>query len=203
MDEEEHREARPPPRVREEPVTQFRGRPLPDERPEPSSHQQYHQAPVTHPIQTRPAEAPAQFLEVRDRGYIRPSRRQHSVQRRRRHHRPSSVPNRSSFEDRSSDETIHAGKVAAIAGAAEAAYLHVSDVHGDWIGPKGVRVGTTMAATYAASWSRDRDLRYRKREVVADVGTGLLINRLVHGSSRRLEEDERLARKGRRWSYCY
>ena len=97
---------------------------------------------------------------------------------------------------------MHAGKVAALAGAIEA--IHVGDIRGDWIGPKGMRVGTTMAASYAASRSRDGDPDYfRRREVVTDVGTGLLVSRLVHGSSRRLEEDERLVRRGRRWSYCY
>jgi len=91
--------------------------------------------------------------------------------------------------------------VAALAGFVEA--MHVGDIRGDWIGPKGVRVGTTMAASFAASRSRDRDPDdVRRHEVVADVGTGLLVSRFVHGSSRRLEEDEKVTR-GRRWSYCY
>ena len=88
-----------------------------------------------------------------------------------------------------------------MAGFVEA--MHVSNIGGDWAGPKGVRVGTTMAASFAASHSRDRDPDHpRRREVAVDVGTGLLVSRLVHGSTRRLEENERV-RKGRRWSYCY
>jgi hypothetical protein len=214
--EEENREAKPSPRIREEIVREWRppyqeqqapeqhvrGRPLPEDKPGLSSYQPYQQPLVMQSMQTPQAEAPVQFVEVRDREYIRPSRRQHSVQRRRRRHRHSSVPNRSSYQDESSNEAIHSGKVAAIAGALEA--VHVGNIPGDWIGPKGVRVGTTMAAAYAASRSKDRDPGYfRSMEVVADVGTGLLVSRLVHGSSRRLEEDERRTRRGRRWSYCY
>jgi hypothetical protein len=209
--DKEEREARPSPRIREEivrgwrspyqeeqaPEQHTRGRPLPADRPGPNSYQPYRQNPVARQVQT-----PAQLVQVREREYIRPSQRQHSMQRRRRHHRHSSVPNRSSYEGEFSDQAIHAGKVATMAGAVEA--IHVGNISGDWIGPKGVRVGTTMAASYAASRSRDRDPEnFSRREVFADVGTGLLVTRVVHGSSRRVEEDERLGRRGRRWSYCY
>jgi hypothetical protein len=115
---------------------------------------------------------------------------------RHRHHHRHSFPH-----DDFSPQAIHAGKVAALAGAIEA--LHVGDLHGDWIGPKGVRVGTTMAASFASSYARDRDREdVRRREVVADVGTGLVVSRLVHGSSRRIEEDYQRGRE-RRWSYWY
>jgi hypothetical protein len=108
---------------------------------------------------------------------------------------------RSFPHDDFSPEAIYSTKVAALAGAVEA--LHVGDLHGDWIGPKGVRVGTTMAATFASSYARDRDPEdVRRREVIADVGTGLVVSRLVHGSSRRINEDyERGRGRGRRWSY--
>ena len=207
-------ETRPSPRIREEIVRGWRplyqeeeargqhprGRTGPDEGPR-TSNQPYCVVQQTQPLRQ---EASVQFLQVQERDYIRPSHRPRSLRRRHRHrhqHRHSSVPNRIFHEDDFSDETVHAGKVAAIAGAVEA--IHVGDIPGDWIGPKGLRVGTTMAASYAASRSRDRDPdNFRRREVVADVGTGLFVSRLVYGSSRRLEEDERVQR-GRRWSYCY
>ena len=124
------------------------------------------------------------------------------VPRGRRRHRHSSVPNRSPYDEELSVEAVHAGKVAALAGMIEA--VHVGDLRGEWLGPKGVRVGTTMASSFGASYSRDRDpATFRRRDVIADVGTGLLISRLVHGSSRRIGEDYRRRRRRRRWSYCY
>jgi hypothetical protein len=210
--DEESREARPAPRIREEIVREWRlpyqeqhreqyvrGRTVENERPLLRSQQQYHKYLVAQQVQSRrEPEILDQSLRFRERQYIRPSHRRPSIQRRRRRHRHSSVPNRSSYED---EFSVHAGKVAALAGFVEA--MHVGDIRGDWIGPKGVRVGTTMAASFAASRSRDRDPDdVRGHEVVADVGTGLLVSRLLHGSSRRLEEDEKVTR-GRRWSYCY
>jgi hypothetical protein len=45
-----------------------------------------------------------------------------------------------------------------------------------------------MAASFASSYARDRNREdVRRREVVADVGTGLVVSRLVHGPSRRIE----------------
>lgn len=222
--EEIVREWRPPYQEQRE-GRSARGRAPTDERPQPIFYQQYQQGEhggdagrSRAPIDERPQyvayqqfparqqmQTPREVIEdqaVHTREYVRPSRRHHSLQRRRRRHRHSSVPVRSSHENEFSDEAVQAGRVAALAGFAEA--LHVGDIRGDWIGPKGVRVGTTMAASYAASRSRDRNPDNVKRhEVIADVGTGLLVSRLVHGSSRRLEENERLARRGRRWSYCY
>jgi hypothetical protein len=178
-----------------------RGRTLQYETPQPSAYPPYYQHPTTPPMQT-PQYIPLP-VSPQNRDYVRPTRRQPSLHRRhRRHrHRYSSVPTRTYNEAEA--EAILAGKVAALAGAVEA--LHVGDIRGDWIGPKGLRVGTTMAATYGASRSRDRNPDdYRARDVVVDVGTGLLVNRLVHGSSRRLEEEEeQQRRRGRRWSYCY
>ena len=215
-DDEDSRESRPSPRIREEIVREwrppyrdeqpreqyFRGRPVENNRPQQTSQQPDRQFPVERQTQiSREPEILEQPVRFRERQNLRPSHRHYSVQHRRRRHRHSSVPNRSSYEDEFSDETVHSGKVAALAGFVEA--MHVGDIRGDWIGPKGVRVGTTMAASFAASRSRDRDPEdFRKHELVADVGTGLLVSRLVHGSSRRLEEDER-ARRRRRWSYCY
>ena len=124
------------------------------------------------------------------------------INSRSRHHHRHSLPNHLPLEEEFSGQTIHAGKIAAVAGALEA--IHVSDVKGDWIGPKGVRVGTAMAASFGATYSRDRDPNDTHGvEVIADVGTGLLVNRLVHGSSRRIEEDRRGTKRERRWSHAY
>jgi hypothetical protein len=55
-----------------------------------------------------------------------------------------------------------------------------------------------MAASFASSYARDRNREdVRRREVVADVGTGLVVSRLVHGPSRRIEEDYQRGRKRR------
>ena len=109
---------------------------------------------------------------------------------------------------------IHAGKVAAVAGLVEA--LHVDDGEGQWIGRKGLRVGTTAAASFGARLGRDREREIegglgrrmdgmRMREMVVDVGTGVLVSRLVYGRVRGGEEHERGRRpegERRRWSYC-
>jgi hypothetical protein len=52
-----------------------------------------------------------------------------------------------------------------------------------------------MAASFASSYARDRDREDARREVVADVGTGLVVSRPAHGSSRRIEEDYQSARE--------
>ncbi|KAL2066025.1 hypothetical protein VTL71DRAFT_2096 [Oculimacula yallundae] len=104
------------------------------------------------------------------------------------------------------DDAWHAGKVAAVAGLVEV--LHVDDGKGDWVGMKGVRVGTTAAATFGATYLRERDAEdYRMREVVADVGTGVLVSGLVYGSARGEERGSRsrtAERPGekRRWTFC-
>ncbi|KAG0650129.1 hypothetical protein D0Z07_2913 [Hyphodiscus hymeniophilus] len=172
---------------------------LPEGRQETKSYGLYQQVPVTQTMPTPRKESPAQVAHVQERDQIRPSHRQHSIQRqrRRRRHRLPSASHRSFHENEFSEREVHAGKVAAIAGAVET--IHMSGEAGEWIGRKGVRVGTTMAASYAASRSRDGNPDdFRPREVVVDVGTGLLVSRLVHGSKRRLEDDERAKRRGRR-----
>ncbi|OWP04195.1 hypothetical protein B2J93_674 [Marssonina coronariae] len=113
---------------------------------------------------------------------------------RKRRHRRSSVPRRPD----TAGNLLQAGKVAAVAGLVET--LHVNDGKGDWIGPKGLRVGTTAAASFGATYLRDRDAEeYPMREVLADVGTGVLVSRLVYG---RAVEKLNRARK-RRWSHRY
>jgi len=127
--------------------------------------------------------------------------REFSHHRSRPRHRPRhhSLPTRSRATK--GDEVFHAGKVAAIAGAIEA--LHVDHARGDWIGRKGVRVGTTMATSFGASITRDKDERDgRGIDAVMDVGKGLLVSRLVHGRVRRLDESEE-ARRRRRWSSSF
>lgn len=120
----------------------------------------------------------------------------HRPRRHRRHH---SVPSIVSSDF--SPEAVHAGKVAAVAGFIEA--LHVGDFRGDWIGRKGARVGTTMAASFGASYARDEDPRdLRRRDVVVDVGKGLVVSRLVHGRVERVEDGYR-GRRGRRWSSSF
>jgi len=131
-----------------------------------------------------------------------PRNQTRNITTRQRHHHRHSLPNRLPLEEEFSGQAIHAGKIAVVAGALEA--IHVSDVRGDWIGPKGVRVGTAMAASFGATYSRDRDPDHTNGvEVIADVGTGLLVNRLVLGSSRRIEEDRRGTKRERRWSHVY
>ncbi|KAI9051723.1 hypothetical protein LZ554_004763 [Drepanopeziza brunnea f. sp. 'monogermtubi'] len=105
-----------------------------------------------------------------------------------------------------SDHVVQAGKVAAVAGMVEA--LHVDGGKGDWIGSKGLRVGTTVAASLGATYLRERDAEeYKMREVVADVGTGVLVSRLVYGNPHRgdseEEEEERPVggMRKRRWSH--
>lgn len=216
-DEEGGRDAGPTPRIRKELDREWRSphqegqsnepharsRVLGDKRPKPSSHhpRQQHvmagalgderEGPIPYqqyqPQQTiQQVQIPQQagiFVPERERSvereYTQPSHRQHSMHRRRRRHRRSSVPHRTSYG------------AAALAGAVEA--IHVANTNGDWVGRKGVRVGTTMAASYAASRSRNRGRgsgKAAKWEVAVDVGTGLLVSELVHGSARRVEEDE-------------
>ncbi|PVH70606.1 hypothetical protein DL98DRAFT_521522 [Cadophora sp. DSE1049] len=148
----------------------------------------------------------------RDRGFAR----SRSYSRRPPQHRHFSVPRRIPHHPRiaikKEENVIHAGKVAAVAGLVEA--LHV-DGKGEWIGKKGLRVGTTAAASFGATLGRDRERDrdrelgrrrdgMRMREVVVDVGTGVLVSRLVYGRVRDGEVDERVGRDGgrRRWSYC-
>jgi hypothetical protein len=126
----------------------------------------------------------------------------HVSQRHRHHRRHVSAPRYYSSVDDISNEAIHASKIAAVTGLVEA--LHVGNIHGGWIGPKGVRVSTAMAASFGASYSRNQDRAdYRRRDVVVDIGTGILVSQLVHGSSRQMEKSQRASRRKRRWSFCY
>lgn len=60
-----------------------------------------------------------------------------------------------------------------------------------------------MAASFGASVARDKDPRdLRRREVIADVGKGLLVSRMVHGKVERVEEGYR-GRRSRRWSSLF
>ena len=145
---------------------------------------------------------------ARARSYSRhqPHSRHFSVTRR--------IPHVTKIGGKKEESVIHAGKVAAVAGLVEA--LLVDDGKGEWIGRKGLRVGTTAAASFGATLGRDRekergeelgrgDTGMRMREVVVDVGTGVLVSRLVYGRVRGGEEDERGRRpdgERRRWSYC-
>jgi hypothetical protein len=133
----------------------------------------------------------------------------------RHHRRDSSVPYRR-FHDRDiPHDTIRAGKVALAAGAIEA--IHVGKFDGELLGPRTVRVGTAMAASFGSNYWKSKGVeKLRTRDVVADVGTGLLVSRLVHGSAKKMEEreerEERQERgdreereqreeRERRWSY--
>ncbi|KAG4442530.1 hypothetical protein IFR05_001942, partial [Cadophora sp. M221] len=133
---------------------------------------------------TPPISFPAPFPEIRvprppqlydppsssrgslDRGFGR----SRSRSRRRHHHRHISIPKRIPHHPEITADAWHAGKVAAVAGMVEA--LHVDDGKGGWCGAKGLRVGTTAAASFGSTYVRGRDpVDYRMREVVADVGT--------------------------------
>lgn len=161
-----------------------------------------HENPVYYPLPPRVPSPPSSRDLERGRRHRRSHRRRHV-----------SVPPRVRDGDRElrrgryPPEVVHAGKVAVIAGLIET--IHVGDYPGDWVGAKGVRVGTAAAAAYGASYARERDRDdegVRGREVVADVGAGLVVNRLVHGSVRRLEGRDRESEGGRerrRWSFHY
>ncbi|KAF8851271.1 hypothetical protein BDZ45DRAFT_154794 [Acephala macrosclerotiorum] len=100
-----------------------------------------------------------------------------------------------------SSQAAHAGQVAVVAGVIEA--LHVGlddDKRGHWYGRKGLRVGTTVAASYGASLSRGKDPDdVTGLQSAIDVGKGLAVSRLVHG---RMSANANQRRSGdvRRWS---
>lgn len=150
---------------------------------------------------------------IRDREF-RHSRSKPRSRRRRRHHRHIAIPRRIPHHPRmphipsnATDDIIQAGKVAAVAGIVEA--LHVDDAKGEWIGQKGLRVGTSAAASFGATYGRERlrdEGRYGMKEVVLDVGTGVLVSGLVFGRVGDTDkEDEGKGRPGgsgkRRWSH--
>ncbi|KAH9213305.1 hypothetical protein DL95DRAFT_506849 [Leptodontidium sp. 2 PMI_412] len=162
---------------------------------------------------TPPLSFPAPFPEMHvprpPQLYDPPSSSQGSLDRgsgrsrthsRRRHHRHLSIPKRIPHHPHIAADAWHAGKVAAVAGMVEA--LHVDDGKGDWIGSKGLRVGTTAAASFGSTYVRERDpVDYRMREVVADVGTGVLVSRLVYGRAKR-ESGRRVDDGGKkRWTF--
>ena len=155
---------------------------------------------------TRDGERERGFVRARSYSRHHPHRRHFSIPRR--------IPQHPQLDVKKEESVIHAGKVAAVAGLVEA--LHVDDGEGQWIGRKGLRVGTTAAASFGARLGRDREREIegglgrrmdgmRMREMVVDVGTGVLVSRLVYGRVRGGEEHERGRRpegERRRWSYC-
>ncbi|KAH7309267.1 hypothetical protein BKA65DRAFT_519524 [Rhexocercosporidium sp. MPI-PUGE-AT-0058] len=140
-------------------------------------------------------DPPSSSRSSLDRGF------RHSRSRRRRtEHRHLSIPRRIPHHPDITAKAWHAGKVAAVAGLVEV--LHVDDGKGDWCGEKGLRVGTTAAASFGSTYARERNpVDYRMREVVADVGTGVLVSRLVYGKARR-EDGRRPDSGSRRWTFC-
>lgn len=85
------------------------------------------------------------------------------------------------FGLRTSSRSVHAGQVAAVAGIIEVLHVEVED-KGHWYGRKGLRVGTTLAASYGASLSRDKDPEdVTGLQSAIDVGKGLAVSRMVHG----------------------
>jgi hypothetical protein len=71
-----------------------------------------------------------------------------------------------------------------------------------------MRVGTAMAAAAGTSYIRGKRESDQPRDMVVDVGTGLLVTRLVHGSSKHIEErgagmGRGREKKRRRWSHAY
>jgi len=63
-----------------------------------------------------------------------------------------------------------------------------------------------MAAAAGTSYIRGKRESDQPRDMVVDVGTGLLVTRLVHGSSKRIEErgeGRGREKKRRRWSHAY
>jgi hypothetical protein len=120
------------------------------------------------------------------------------------YHRHTSVPVHMPPEDSDEDlrnKAVEASKVAALTGAIEA--LAISDRHGKWwddgMSPKGKRTATAVAAGFRTAWARgDNPDIADGWETVANVGRGLLITRIVHGSSSRIDDQWRQGRRGRR-----
>jgi hypothetical protein len=120
------------------------------------------------------------------------------------HHRHSSVPVHLSLKDREEelrDKAVEAAKVAALTGVIEA--LAISDRHGKWwengMGPKGKRTATAVAAGFRTAWARgDNPDIADGWETAANVGRGLLITRIVHGSSARVDDQWKEDKRGRR-----
>ncbi|EPE36535.1 hypothetical protein GLAREA_08698 [Glarea lozoyensis ATCC 20868] len=118
--------------------------------------------------------------------------------------RHSSVPIHMPSKDREEelcDKAIEASKVSALTGAIEA--LAISDRHGKWwdngMSAKGKRTATAVAAGFRTSWARGENTELADGwETIANVGRGLLITRIVHGSSSRIDEHWRDERRGRR-----
>ncbi|KAE8446222.1 hypothetical protein EG329_012447 [Mollisiaceae sp. DMI_Dod_QoI] len=178
------------------------GPPDPNLPPAPDPPQQYQRYQTFQPPQL-PRETTMLGQPSSSRDVERP-RQARQVSHHRYRKRYHSVPTKAKefLDEEFSDEAVHAGKVAAVAGFIEA--LHVSDFRGDWIGRKGVRVGTTMAASFGASYARDKDPHdLRRREIIADVGKGLIVSRLVHGRVERVEDRDRGGRWDRRWSSSF
>lgn len=114
-----------------------------------------------------------------------------------RHHRQTSLPPPQPPPPTETTTHVHTHttKAALLAGALEG--IHVATTKGDWIGPKGMRVGTAMAAAAGTSYVRGKreeaevddgggtaGMMMGSREMVVDVGAGLLVSRLLYGSTR-------------------
>lgn len=113
------------------------------------------------------------------------------------HQRYSSLPSPEERQEVLQNKALEASKVAALAGAIEA--LHMSDRKGKWIGPKGKRVVTATAASFRTSWARGDDPELNDGlEMVANVARGLVVTRIIHGSSSRVYDEWRHERRGRR-----
>ncbi|CAG8955400.1 hypothetical protein HYFRA_00010264 [Hymenoscyphus fraxineus] len=125
------------------------------------------------------------------------SHRPHHRHQHRHHQRNSSLPLPEDRQEVLQNRALEASKVAALAGVIEA--LHLSDRKGPWIGPKGKRVVTATAASFRTSWARGDDPElYDGLEMVANVARGLVVTRIIHGSSSRVEHDLREERRGRK-----
>lgn len=79
-------------------------------------------------------------------------------------------------------QAVHASQVATVAGIIEAVHVEVEDEKGHWYGRKGLRVGTTVAASFGASLSRGKNSDHvTVLQSAMDVGKGLAVSRMVHG----------------------
>ncbi|KAG9232236.1 hypothetical protein BJ875DRAFT_467458 [Amylocarpus encephaloides] len=116
------------------------------------------------------------------------------------HHRHSSVPVQLPDQEKQEElcnRATEASKVAALAGTLEA--IHIGNLHGKWIGPKGKRVGTAVAASFRTSWARGQNPELNDGwEMAANVVRGLVVTRIIHGSTERVEDEWRAERRGRR-----
>lgn len=88
----------------------------------------------------------------------------------------------------------HGLTTALIAGTVEAIHVKVSASDG-LLGPRAARVATTAAAAYVAAEREGDRHQVRARDIVGYVGTGLVVSRVVFGSRRKTEAEERKRRR--------